>query len=160
MDEQALRLLAEVDSWERDLARLGARMEHKPGCTAMHWRGLTAEQTESIRDLVHRRWQWLESQRDGDLLWHEFGGGIELRVPGRNKGDVVRAVLAEADPRAAAAYLGDDRTDEDAFRALEGRGLAVLVRPEYRPTATDLWIRPPEELLAFLADWRKTAQEE
>lgn len=153
MDGQALRLLAEVGGWSRDLVRLGARMEYKPGCTAIHWRGLTPEQAEQIRKLLQSRWQQLKTKRDGDLVWHEFDGGIELRVPGRDKGDVVRAVLAQTDPRAAAAYLGDDRTDEDAFRALAGRGLTVLVRPEYRTTAADLWIRPPQELLTFLANW-------
>jgi len=34
----------------------------------------------------------------------------------------------------AIAYLGDDQTDEDAFEALHGQGLSVLVRSQYRPT--------------------------
>jgi trehalose-6-phosphatase len=51
------------------------------------------------------------------------------------------------------AYLGDDRTDEDAFKALAGRGLAVLVREELRPTAAAVWLRPPVELLDFLQRW-------
>ncbi len=51
------------------------------------------------------------------------------------------------------AYLGDDRTDEDAFCALQGRGLNVLVRRERRPTAADLWLEPPEDLLWFLRHW-------
>ena len=55
------------------------------------------------------------------------------------------------------AYLGDDRTDEDAFRALRGRGLSVLVRAEPRETAADAWIRPPEELIEFLRTWRREA---
>ncbi len=153
MDERALYLLAEADSWERDIQRLGGRTEQKPGSFAIHWRGLTATQMAQIRDLVRERWQWMQFQRSGDLHWHEFDGGIELRVSGRNKGDVVRALLEEAGSHAVAAYLGDDRTDEDAFRAIKGRGLAVLVRPEYRLTAADIWIQQPEELLAFLADW-------
>ena len=51
------------------------------------------------------------------------------------------------------AYLGDDLTDEAAFRALDERGLGVLVRPKLRATSADIWIRPPEELLDFLRSW-------
>jgi trehalose-phosphatase len=91
----------------------------------------------------------------GELLWHEFDGGIELRAAGCDKGQVVRQVLAELDagPAGCVAYLGDDHTDEDAFRALQGRGLRVLVRPKWRTTAADLWLRPPEGLREFLARW-------
>jgi trehalose 6-phosphate phosphatase len=53
------------------------------------------------------------------------------------------------------AYLGDDVTDEDAFRAVKGRGLAVLVRAEYRRTAADIWIKPPHELKNFIGRWRR-----
>jgi len=38
-------------------------------------------------------------------------------------------------------------------------GLAVLVRPERRETAADLWIRPPRELLTFLKRWRDACGE-
>jgi trehalose-6-phosphatase len=51
------------------------------------------------------------------------------------------------------AYLGDDQADEEAFRALQNRGLRILVRPEWRETAADVWLRPPEELVDFLFQW-------
>jgi trehalose 6-phosphate phosphatase len=57
------------------------------------------------------------------------------------------------EPDTPAAYLGDDATDERAFRAISGRGLSVLVRPSWRQTAAELWLRPPEELLDFLNRW-------
>jgi trehalose-phosphatase len=87
------------------------------------------------------------------LLLAEFEGGVELREPMRGKGDVVRSVLSEHSLDVPVAYLGDDTTDEDAFRVLNGRGLTVLVRPTYRFTAAQTWIRPPEELVQFLTDW-------
>ena len=62
-------------------------------------------------------------------------------------------ILGEIGPKAAVAYLGDDQTDENAFRAIKGRGLAVLVRIEPRPTMADVWLRPPEELGNFLRGW-------
>jgi len=57
------------------------------------------------------------------------------------------------DPDAPAAYLGDDNTDEPAFRVMNGRGLSVLVRTKWRETAARLWLQPPEELLDFLTQW-------
>jgi trehalose-6-phosphatase len=53
----------------------------------------------------------------------------------------------------AAAYLGDDLTDEDAFKAIKGKGIGVLVRSELRPTAADIWLTPPKDLLEFLSVW-------
>jgi len=52
-------------------------------------------------------------------------------------------------------YLGDDVTDEDAFRALEGRGIGVFVgdssNPEANhPTMADYVVRDPEKARRFL----------
>jgi trehalose-phosphatase len=82
-----------------------------------------------------------------------FDGGLELRARGKNKGDAVSTILKESGSEVAAAYLGDDQTDENAFRAIKGRGVAILVRADPRPTVADIWLRPPEELGRFLRDW-------
>ena len=39
-------------------------------------------------------------------------------------------------------YIGDDVTDEDAFRALKGRGIGIVVRDQPYETAAAL---QPEE---------------
>jgi trehalose-6-phosphatase len=82
----------------------------------------------------------------------QFDGGLEL-LAGRNKGDALRMILHELGRQTPIAYLGDDLTDEDAFEALEGRGLGVLVRREWRPSGAVVWVRPPGELRKFLEDW-------
>ncbi len=41
-------------------------------------------------------------------------------------------ILRETEKGAVVTYLGDDITDEDAFKALKGKGLSVLVREEIR----------------------------
>ena len=56
-------------------------------------------------------------------------------------------------------YIGDDTTDEDAFRALEGRGIGILVADVPRPTAASHSLQDVEEvrvLLDRLALQRKT----
>jgi trehalose 6-phosphate phosphatase len=153
LDERSAAGLAQAHVWlaARGLA---SRCEPKPAGIALHWRGLDPQAIVALREQVLGHWLLL-AQASG-LEVHAFDGGIELRAPGRDKGYVVRTILDELGVSAAVAYLGDDLTDEDAFVAVAGRGLGVLVRPELRPTAAAIWLRPPEELLAFLWRWQRT----
>ena len=127
-------------------------LEKKPAALAFHWRGVRGEQARRRAGKLRRCWEPLAAEYG--LLLHDFDGGVELKAPGADKGVAVQSVLAEEGEGALAAFLGDDLTDEDAFYAVCARGgLSVLVRPELRPTCADLWIKPPRELLRFLADW-------
>ncbi len=130
-------------------------LERKPFGLALHARSAPPGEFSRAREAVVGRWR--ADLEAAGLEALEFDGGIEWRPSGSHKGDVVEMVLSQMGPEAAVAYLGDDRTDEDAFRALSGRGLSVLVRGEPRATAADLWIRPPEELLEFLGEWERAA---
>ena len=130
---------------------LDSRTETKPGGLAVHWRGLSPDERTVIENKVRSLFSSLVEDYGLHLL--PFDGGLELRAPGKNKGDAVSAILAESGPDVAAAYLGDDQTDENAFRAIKGRGLSILVRPDPRPTMADMWLRPPDELGRFLRDW-------
>jgi trehalose-phosphatase len=142
-----------LDIAQRSLnaCRLGPRTETKPGGIAVHWRGLSAEERSAVENKV--RGLFAPLVQDYGLHLVPFDGGLELRSAGRNKGDAVSTILAEAGSQVAAAYLGDDQTDENAFRAIKGRGVAILVRGQPRPTMADVWLRPPDELGRFLRDW-------
>jgi len=150
MEEKAIQGLVEADEIIRNLG-LSALAEEKPGCLAIHWRGLEEQKVAQIRNRVEPGWSAL-AQRSG-LSLLEFDGGIELRVPARNKGDAVITICEELGEGIPVVYLGDDRTDEDAFLALKGKGVGVLVGQHFRETAADLWLTPPEELLEFLSQW-------
>ncbi len=141
--------LNEIGTWI-DRENLDAIAEMKPTGIAFHYRKTGADERNRIREMVTTA--WADKIAALGLELHEFDGGIELRVAGINKGDAVRIALKE-NPQAVVAYLGDDMTDEDAFRALEGKGLRVLVRPELRETEADLHLVPPGELLDFLDRW-------
>jgi trehalose-phosphatase len=149
--EQALSALVAADDWAADLVKLGARPERKPASIAFHWRGLTPDRVASIRRELARRWTSLGSP--SALKMWEFDGGTELRAVGRDKGDAVRTLARECGADAVIAYLGDDHTDEDAFAAVPVGGAAVLVNVALRPTAAQLWLCPPDELLMFLRRW-------
>jgi trehalose-phosphatase len=138
-----------------DLKRdsLGGLYEDKANGAVMHWRGASAQKAKHIEARTRALFEPL-AQMDG-LRLLEFEAGLELRV-GRDKGGAVEAILAEAATSGPVAYLGDDLTDEPAFRvvnALGQRGLSVLVRREWRATEAQIWLRPPEELRSFLKRW-------
>jgi trehalose-phosphatase len=149
--DAAVAALVTADEWAEELLELGARSERKPASIAFHWRGRTADEVASIRTELERRCASLQSL--GALMLWEFDGGMELRAVGRDKGDVVRTVAHECGPDTAIAYLGDDHTDEDAFAAMPEGGAGVLVSGAFHPTAAQLWLQPPDELLMFLRRW-------
>ncbi len=150
VSDDAQRALAEADTWLQNEG-LSDLVEVKPGALAVHWRGLNPARVNETKRAAYRLLAPVALAHH--LLIAEFDGGLELREPACSKGDVVNSVLAEHGSDVPIAYLGDDATDEDAFRALNGRGLTVLVRPMHRFTAAQVWIRPPQELVQFLTDW-------
>lgn len=151
-----LQALAEADRWLRDQG-LHNRAEFKTGAVAIHWRGLDEATAAKIRGQVLLGWLPIAQSTPMELL--EFDGGVEMRMPGRDKGDAVRTILDEMGPEVPVAYLGDDATDERAFLALGILGVSVLVRPEWRKTAAALWIKPPEGLREFLTQWLQACRE-
>ena len=124
---RALRAFAEAD---RNLL-----VEDKEVAAALHYRGEPAA-GEACRDLVHRLGQSLGlAVQEGDMV-------VELRRPGPNKGDAVRAFMAEP-PFAGATplFLGDDLTDESGFAvARDLGGYGVIVGPADPPRRSMLWI--------------------
>jgi len=126
-------------------------LEIKPVSLAIHFRGLKSNKILEITDKITHNWNKLASLHD--LIYESFDGGLELKIPGLNKGVVVSEVLESFPGDSAIAYLGDDKTDEDAFRVLPDNVIGILVRSQKRPTAADTWIQPPDMLLEFLDRW-------
>jgi trehalose-phosphatase len=132
---------------------MGGRFEDKPNACVMHWRGVPPRKARVIERRTRQLFEPLAELNGLGLL--EFEAGIELRV-GRDKGGAVEAIVGEVEPHGPVAYLGDDLTDEAAFRAvnaLEGPHLSVLMRHTCRDTDADVWLRPPAELKEFLSRW-------
>jgi trehalose-phosphatase len=146
-------IAANLGQAERWLIETGLRSlaEIKPGGIALHWRGLPDPEREKVQTRTLEGWARLAENPGLKLL--NFEGGLELRVTHPDKGDAVATILEDLEPGTQVAFLGDDLTDEDAFRVLDNRGLSVLVRPEYRETRAKVWLKPPHELIDFLERW-------
>lgn len=152
------KIAAKLDELHGALGRdsFGGLLEAKPNAAVLHWRGASPAQAACIEQRARALFEPAAKIPGFRLL--PFDGGIELRA-GRDKSAAVETLLAESPAGGPAAYLGDDLTDEAAFRALKGRGLSALVRTEWRETEADLWLRPPKELLDFLERWRAAEED-
>jgi trehalose-phosphatase len=152
--DEALQALEQAEAQLED-AGLGELIEARPGAVSVHWRGLPPPHILEVRTKAYNVLTPHTFQTG--LLVSDFDGGVELRLRSANKADIVRTILNETGAGMAVAYLGDDKSDEEAFRVLNGRGLTVLVRPKHRFTAAEAWLRPPDELVQFLNKWIRAA---
>ena len=147
-----LKMLNELrDSLKRD--SFGGLFEDKPNAAVMHWRGASPRSAQIIARRTRDLFEPLARIEGLALL--EFEAGLELRA-GREKGEAVAAIRKEIGTSGPVAFLGDDLTDEAAFREInkaQGAHLSVLMRRAWRETEADVWLRPPQELREFLKMW-------
>jgi trehalose-phosphatase len=153
--EDALELLLKAETRLEEQG-LGHLLEVKLAAVAVHWRGLKPSELLQVRSKAYKSLEPLTGK--SGLVMAEFEEGVEIRLRAANKGAALQGLLSELDPDIPVAYLGDDITDEDAFRVLNDRGLTVLVNAKPRFTAAQVMVKPPEELLAFLSTWIKSCR--
>jgi trehalose 6-phosphate phosphatase len=105
-------------AWSEELDRLGVRSEDKDVIAAFHWRGAPDE------NAAEAAVQELAGSAEAEGFATHWGRKVlEVRPPVEvHKGNAVDRLLRGAGLRTA-LYVGDDRTDVDAFRAL--RSLAA-----------------------------------
>jgi trehalose 6-phosphate phosphatase len=125
----------------------GVVVEDKGRAVALHYRARPEahEAVGAFADAVVRRHPGAVSAQPGKMV-------VELRPPGADKGDAVRALMElPAFSGRTPIYFGDDLTDEAAFAAaqtLGGRG--VLVGAHGGPTAAGWRVATPGGLRAAL----------
>lgn len=125
--------------------------ERKPAGLALHTRKMDESEAEGLKEKVFKEWSKLVQEKDLEV--HEFDGGLEIRITGINKANAVRTIINESPSGTLYAYLGDDLTDEDAFKEIKGIGLSALVREQWRETQADVWLKSHDQMLKFLCEW-------
>ena len=127
----------------------GAQLERKHFSVAAHYRNVNESDAFKVAlamDAVAARHRELR-RMDGKKVY-ELLPDIDW-----NKGKAMLWLLETLGlegPNALSIYIGDDRTDEDAFRALEKRGVGVLVSEHLQVTAASYWLKNPDEVECFL----------
>ncbi len=152
--EQGVEFLPELDETEQVLqARLaavkGARVERKRFSVAVHYRQVDPGEVGEVRKIVgeavaaHSKLRSAAGKKVYDLQpaidWHKGKAVLWLL-----------SALGLDGPDVAPLYIGDDMTDENAFHALEGRGIGIIVRDEERTTAAQYALDGIEEVRVFL----------
>ena len=145
------KALADARFWAESQG-LGGNLEHKHGCLALHVRGIPPLRAAEILREASQAFGLIGHAAEVDVRL--FDGGLEMRCAAFSKAKVVERLLSEEHaahgPAVASAYLGDDLTDEDAFRALGNNGLSLLVARKRKASLAHYILRPPEDLLSFL----------
>jgi len=132
------------------------RVERKRASLVVHTRGLAPA---LAADVERRALEHFAPLLGDGLAVRPIDGGLELRVRGRDKGVALAELAAENGPGVFVAAVGDDDTDEDAFRAAaRAGGWGVRVgRP--RPTAARAALASPDEVARFLELWAEHVPE-
>ena len=125
------------------VAVAGARLEVKPASVAVHVRQVT-DRAAAAALLADVR-----AAADASLTMKPGKEVLELAVTSADKGSVVRRLRNECGA-AAALYLGDDVTDEDAFRALDADDVTVKVGDG--PTAARYRVADPPAVVELLGE--------
>jgi trehalose 6-phosphate phosphatase len=157
--EQAVACLPDLDAAQEKLRQqladvTGARLERKRFALAVHYRQVAAAEVPAVeKEVAAVSAEHPRLRRSGGKKVFELRPDVDW-----DKGKAVLWLLDALglnDAGVVPFYLGDDLTDEDAFRALAGRGFGIVVDPPAE-TAADYHLRNVAEVEAFLnavADW-------
>ncbi len=142
---------AQADLNERLNKIDGALVERKRYAIAVHYRNVAEEQVSEV----------LEATQDVLSKYKELKPGpgkkiMELKPNlDWHKGKAVHWLLEELNLKKSdiiPLYIGDDLTDEDAFAALQGKGVSILVGEHDEETAADYRLESVEEVQEFLIE--------
>lgn len=134
---------------ERLAGTAGVQVERKKFAIAVHFRRAAPSRVPAVEEAVDAVLaEHAELRRGGGKKIFELRPDIDW-----DKGRAVLWLLNRLDLAGSEVlplYIGDDLTDEDAFRRLAGRGLGIVVRDGPRPTAASYALEDVDEVRRFL----------
>jgi len=127
----------------------GIFLEEKGPILSVHYRNVPQEFSQQIRHAIEEEldpWKSRWKIASGKMVF-EIQPNVDF-----HKGKAVREIL-ETFPSVEflPIYLGDDQTDESAFRVLKGHGISVFIGPGNITSEADFFLRSPAEVREFLS---------
>ena len=154
--QEATKFLPALDAAEKELreklsAIAGALIERKRFSIAAHYRKVNDSDLPKLERVVsevaerHQELRRMEGKKVYELLpntdWDKGKAVLWLLETLGSESGKFRPI-----------YIGDDRTDEDAFRVLRQCGTGILVSEEPRSTAARYALKNPAEVERFLQE--------
>jgi trehalose 6-phosphate phosphatase len=151
IDDKAKALLSKIkDALAAIAAEFpGVTIELKPASIALHVRNAAPDDAKAALDkALHAAEHWDAQITEGKAV-------LEFAVIATDKGQALD-ILRHQEGASAAVFIGDDVTDEKAFRRLHGPDIGVKVGPG--ETLAEYRVQAPEDVataLAFLLEARR-----
>jgi alpha,alpha-trehalase len=163
---QGVDRLGEIESAATELKKRlqeidGCRIEHKKFALAVHYREVDKGKVQDVEDIVKAVYRETSGLRlSGGKKIFELQPDVDW-----NKGRAVRWLVENVLERDCSAlmplYIGDDVTDEDAFRELRSDGIGILVADDIDgETSARYRLRDPNEVQQFLNRLAENYEEE
>jgi alpha,alpha-trehalase len=136
----------------------GAQIERKRFSIAVHYRNVAEENVEEIHHIVKRI-----VDKKSSLALSSGKKVFELQPDiDWDKGKVVLWLLTKLNLKGSdviSIYLGDDLTDENAFRALTQKGITMLVGNHGHKTSAQYGLKNVKEVKEFLSKIKSILEE-
>ncbi len=126
----------------------GLLVEEKKFSVAVHYRCVAESKRAGIKAVI-------DEMLKGEVRLRLMEGKMVYEILPAfdwNKGKAIRWIMKALDiswNAAGVVYIGDDVTDEDAFRVVGPRGTAILVSDQERPSSADFYLKSPAEAKKF-----------
>jgi len=152
--QMATEFLSNLDMAEKELHAVldgisGARVERKRFSIAVHYRNVNENDVPRVEQAVgdvatrHRKLRRINGKKVYELLpaidWDKGKAALWLMETLGLDRENIRPI-----------YIGDDTTDEDAFRALKQVGVGIVVSEKSQDTAASYSLKDPADVERFL----------
>ena len=127
----------------------GILLEEKGPILTVHYRSVPKKLSVKILQTIEREIEcWSNHWKiTRGKMFQEIRPNVDF-----HKGKAVREILKGFPSRGRLSiYLGDDQTDEDAFRVFKPMGISVFIGPDGFPSEADFFLRDPGEVREFLS---------
>jgi trehalose 6-phosphate phosphatase len=129
----------------------GALVERKRFAIAAHYRQVADENVPQVAQAVNEvAAHHCELRKITGKKVYELQPNIDW-----DKGKALLwllEVMGSKEQKIFSVYIGDDLTDEDAFRVLQQPGVGIIVTEQPRPSAARYMLKDPAEVELFLRD--------
>ncbi len=149
------RIIPQLDKIEKEVERelqentQGTQVDRKRYAIGIHYRNARPEDEKTVGDLVENILKKYPGHKKGegkkiveikpDIDWHK-GKAVEW---------IMDALNLSSKENILPVFIGDDLTDEDAFRAIEKEGVGILVGGHGQQTAAKYALKNVFQVKAF-----------